>query len=164
MTCIVAHRSGWMVADRRITFSDSLIGPYQINKIIKRPGLLIASAGNAVVGDWIRDCVARWEGENALQEVIDMFRRESRSEPLGHALAVTKSGIYEVGGRGCLHTIAPEATHWAIGSGYQFALGWLASTEKYMVLRPRHAEAAIEFAATRVNDVGDGVQVELLDG
>lgn len=165
MTLIIAHNDGWMVADRRTVFEGSLIGPYRLSKIKRGRDLLVASAGNGVFGDLIAEALeeTRSSDHAALHQVAKVFR-EKGSDIGGHALALTRSGICEVTSRGgCVWV---DADYWAIGSGYQFALGYLAGIEAAgehdIDIEPAHAIDAIAFAATRVNDVGDGHQIERL--
>jgi hypothetical protein len=154
MTLIIAHRSGWMVADRRVTFQDSLIGPYVVSKIKRGSGILVASSGNGVFKDLIVESI-----DGGLPAIAKLFRENGR-EIGGHALARTAAGICEVTSRGGLEWV--DSDFWAIGSGYQFGLGWLAAVASTRPVVPDDAKHAINYAATRVSDVGDGHQLEIL--
>lgn len=161
MTCIIAHRDGWMVADRRQTFESSLIGPYKTAKIKRGPGVLVASAGNGVFQDLIAEELAsRSFAQEAICHVAKVFRTHG-AEIGGHAIALSAKGICEITSRGAVVWV--DADYWAIGSGYPFALGWLAAKASLGALGIEDGLHAINFASTRVNDVGDGVQVERLE-
>lgn len=161
MTCIIAHRDGWMVADRRQTFQESLIGPYRTAKIKRCGGLLVASSGNGVFQDLIAEALAGASNsgtDTALHAVAQVFRE--KGDIGGHALALSALGICEITSNGAVCWV--DADHWAIGSGYPFALGWLAAKASLGPLGVDDALHAINFASTRTNDVGDGYQVEKL--
>jgi len=158
VTCIIAHRDGWMAADRRETFQDALIGPYRTAKINRADGILVASSGSGVLMDLIREALEA-SGADKLRAVVQVFR-DKRDGVSGHALALTPSGICEITSTGGLSWL--DSDHWAIGSGYPFALGWLGAIAAQRQITPDDALNAINFAATRVNDVGDGIQVERL--
>lgn len=163
MTCVIAHRDGWMAADRRQTFEGSLIGPYRTMKIKRGAGLLVATSGNGLFQDLVAEALAGAANvgtDTALHAVAQVFR-EKGADIGGHALALSRIGICEITSRGAICWV--DADHWAIGSGYPFALGWLAAVAaRGAPLLPDVAVDAINFAATRTNDVGDGVQVERL--
>lgn len=156
MTLIIAHRDGWMVADRRTTFDGGLIGPYRINKIKRGRSLLVASSGNGVFADLILEALAP-SPPDEFRAVVQVFR-DRGSEIGGHALALMDRGIFELTSRG--GAVQLDADFWAIGSGYQFALGWLGAIVSQRKLEIGDALHAITFTSTRVNDVGDGYQVE----
>lgn len=161
MTCIIAHRDGWMVADRRQTFESSLIGPYKTAKIKRGPGVLVGTSGNGVFQDLVAEELAtRSYAEEAIRHVAKVFRTHG-AEIGGHAIALSEKGICEITSRGAVVWL--EAEYWAIGSGYPFALGWLECLAFHGdKITPTDAYNAISFAADRVNDVGDGHQEEHL--
>lgn len=170
MTLIIAHRDGWMAADRRTVFEHNLIGPYRVSKIKRAPRLLVASAGNGVFADLIQQAIdnARRDIKHAVpnadyfREIVQVFR-DKGSDIGGHALALTPNGVCEITSRGGACWL--DADYWAIGSGYPFALGYLAGISQgdSSKVTPETAMHAINFAATRTNDVGDGYQVEHLN-
>lgn len=159
MTAIVAHRSGWLVADRRQTFSENLIGPYRTSKIKRGPGILVASSGNGVFQDLIEEALEAAPASGQLRAVVDVFRSKGQ-EIGGHALAVTAEGIVEITSRGALCWLTSD--WWAIGSGYPFVLGYLQGASSARAVTTELAAEAIAWASTRTNDVGDGIQVEHL--
>jgi ATP-dependent protease HslVU (ClpYQ) peptidase subunit len=162
VTCIIAHRDGWMVADRRETFTGGLIGPYIVNKIKRGNGIIAAACGNGLFQDLIAEAfdeTRELAPAAAMHALVRVFRNRG-SEVGGHALALTADGIYEITSHGALSQL--DADHWAIGSGYQFALGWLAAVKASRPITVADALQAINFASTRVNDVGDGYQTEYL--
>lgn len=164
MTCVIAHRDGWMAADRRTVFEGSLIGPFRMSKITRGRQLLVASAGNGVFKDLIVEAIAA-DARSSLPDadqfraVVQVFRAKG-ADIGGHALALTQDGICEITSKG--GAVWLDADFWSIGSGYQFALGWLSAIASQRSITPDDALHAIDFAATRTNDVGDGCQVEHL--
>lgn len=159
MTAIVAHRSGWMVADRRQTFEGSLIGPYRTNKIKRGQGILVASSGHGVFQDFIQEALDGAGASGQLHAVVQVFRDKGKDLG-GHALAVSAEGIVEITSAGALCWLTSE--WWAIGSGYMAALGYLRGASHARPVTPEMAAEAIAFASTLTNDVGDGIQVEHL--
>jgi hypothetical protein len=159
MTCIIASRDGWLVADRRQTFEGSLIGPYRTNKIKRGQGILVASSGHGVFQDFIQEALDGTGASGQLQAVVQVFRDKGRDLG-GHALALTHDGICEITSAGALCWVT--ASHWAIGSGYMAALGYLRGASHARAVTPEMAAEAIAFASTLTNDVGDGIQTELL--
>lgn len=157
MTCVIAHRDGWMVSDRRTTYPGGLIGPYEVSKIKRASNVLAATAGAGVLSDELGEALAGKNEWTAQRAIVHMMKA---GEDRGHALLLTPQGMWEIGGMGGVVKVA--ADYWAIGSGYQFALGWLAAKASLRALTPEDALHAINFASTRVNDVGDGYQVERL--
>lgn len=159
MTCIIAHRLGWMVADRRVTFGENLIGPYQRWKIRRGiPDLLVGVSGRAVVGDLMEEALRQTvDTTAALAKVTELMR--SRGEG-SSALVLTADALRELDQQGSLLTLS--ADHWAIGSGYQAALGWLAGACQGRLVTPDDAKHAITFAGSLNSDIGDGFQVERL--
>lgn len=164
MTCIVAHRDGWMVADRRVNSSETLRNHYDAVKITKRPGLLIATSGFAILRDLVREAVADKEGAEAFNAAVAIIRAQT-GEHRGHALAVTSLGVFEICSRGSVSKCAWP--FWASGSGYMAALGYLRGfldADCVGALKPDDAARAIELAAELDCMVGDGTQVEFLEG
>ena len=165
MTCIIAHRDGWMCADRRTTFTGGLLGPYVLSKVKRSDGLLWATAGAGVLPTKIKAVLKdddRYYPAN-LKAIQGLFLAQPGDGMQGHALVLTVDRrIYELSSSGELSEIGRKVTHWSIGSGYQFALGYLHAIEKTRKITPKDARAAIAFASTRVNDVGDGFQLEKL--
>lgn len=151
-----------MVADRRTTFEGSLLGPYRINKIKRGRAILVASSGNGVFADLLNEALAP-SPPDELRVVAEVFRAKG-PEIGGHALALTRDGICEITSKGGIVWV--EADFWAIGSGYQFGIGYLAGIEAAgmydITIEPSHAMDAITVAAKHVNDVGDGMQLERL--
>jgi ATP-dependent protease HslVU (ClpYQ) peptidase subunit len=88
--------------------------------------------------------------------------RDKGADIGGHALAVTPDGICEITSKGGVVWL--DAAYWAIGSGYPFALGYMQgrSAAGTCPIDAALAVDAINFAATLVNNVGDGHQVEHL--
>jgi hypothetical protein len=161
MTCIIAHRLGWMVADRRVTFGENFIGPYQRDKIRRGTAtLLVGIAGRAIVGDLVTEALGR-RNPNA---AIDDFARVMREHGRGcNALALTTKAIVEYDQSGAAFTLT--ADWWAIGSGWQAALGWLEAVSlgrKNRLITVEDAQHAITFASRLNSDIGDGFQVERL--
>ena len=160
MTCIIAHRDGWMVADRRVTFNGGLIGPYRNRKILSGPGILVGCAGDSVLRTVLTEAMASCTGAGQALQCVARAIRELPQQR-GHALLVTREhGLVEIDSLGHCHEL--ESEYWSIGSGYHLALGWLAGRCGGHAVRPEHAVQAISFASEHVNDVGDGTCVEVL--
>ncbi len=148
-----------MVADRRTTYPGGLIGPYEVSKIKRASNVLAATAGAGVLSDELGEALTGKNEWTAQRAIVDMLK--GQSEPRGHALLLTTRGIWEIGDHGGAVRVAAE--FWAIGSGFQFALGWLECLAFHGDrVTPTDAVNAIAFAAERVNDVGDGHQEEWL--
>ncbi|HEY3498221.1 MAG TPA: hypothetical protein VGK73_26165 [Polyangiaceae bacterium] len=162
MTLVIAHKDGWMAADRREVFEGQLLGPYRVNKIKRGQGILVASAGNGVFQCLIQEALddAPPTASDGLRAVIKVFR-DKGSEIGGHALALTREGICEITSRGGVSWLASD--YWAIGSGYQFAIGYLTGVSGGGAVTDTHALHAINVAERFVNDVGDGYQLERLE-
>jgi hypothetical protein len=161
MTAIIAHRSGWMVADRRQTFNGSLIGPYRTKKIRRGQGILVWTAGNGVFQDLVQEALDSAPASGQLRAVVELFRARG-NELHVHGLAVTADGICEITSSGALCWLTSE--WWAIGSGFELVLGYLQGASGARAVTPELAAEAIAWASTRTNDVGDGHQVEHLEG
>lgn len=159
MTAIIAHRSGWMCADRRQTFNGALIGPYRTEKIRRGQGILVAAAGNDVMKDLIGEALEAAPASGQLRAVVELFRANGKEQE-AHALAVTADGICEITSTGALWWLTSE--WWAIGSGFELVLGYLQGASGARPVTPEMAAEAIAFASTRVNNVGDGIQTEHL--
>jgi ATP-dependent protease HslVU (ClpYQ) peptidase subunit len=159
VTVIIAHRSGWMCADRRQTFNGHLIGPYRTQKIRRGQGILVACAGNGVFKDLVQEALDAAPASGQLRAMVELFREKGNTLD-AHALAVTADGIVEITSDGAQCWVT--ADWWAIGSGYMAALGYLEGASHARPLTPEMAAEAIAFAATLTNDVGDGIQTEHL--
>lgn len=163
MTCIIGHRSGWMVADRRVTFGDTLIGPYKRDKIRKGCGLLVGIAGSSFAADYVGHQLAKFSGslgdmkDAALYVLGETMREHGRGSS---ALVVIDSELWLYDEHGARSAI--DSSFWAIGSGYQAALGWLHGRLLGGKVEPQDAQNAISFAAQLNSDVGGGWQVERL--
>lgn len=162
MTCIVAHRAGWIIADRRNTLCDTWRMPILTPKIVRHANCLFASAGSAYVNSKLLSAVQGARDEDILDRMAQAMRApEDKGD--GHVLVVQEGKLWTIDGHGALLEI--DFPYWAIGSGYQAALGYLAGAESDPKnIREGHAICAVEFAATLNTDCGDGVQVELLSG
>jgi ATP-dependent protease HslVU (ClpYQ) peptidase subunit len=165
MTCIIGHRDGWMVADRRIS-ARGWIGPYDVRKIAKtsyHDTALVGVAGTmALLGPvhkTVNDC--GMNEEELLSKLSSMLRdREDKQDAT--FLVLTREHLIEVDPAGGLFWLDTDL--WAIGDGAPAALGYLRGMERGGVkgLIPAHAEEAIAFSGKLNTAVGDGTQVETL--
>ena len=160
MTCIIAHRLGWMVADRRVTFGEGYTGPYRRNKIRRSSDILVGCAGPAVLSDRIEDAL---RGDSLVHGNYRAIVATVREHGTGsNTLILTANGITELDQKGAAFDV--DAEFWAVGSGFEAALGWLHG--RYVArtgcVTPEDAKAAISFAAQLHTDIGDGFQVERL--
>jgi ATP-dependent protease HslVU (ClpYQ) peptidase subunit len=149
-----------MAADRRTTFTGGLLGPYQVSKVHKGQGILVAAAGDHLLIDRISEVLPKAKTTNkALESIRAIFRAPNSG---GHALVLTADRLIEVTSGGALVDLAKEQLFWAIGSGYQVALGYLAAKHATGRVDGDTAKQAILYASTLVADVGDGFQLETL--
>lgn len=164
MTCIVAHRSGWIIADRRNTLCDTWRVPIVTPKIIRHANCLFASAGSAYVNAKLLAAVQGARDEDILDRMADAMRApEDKGD--GHVLVVQEGKLWTIDGHGALLEI--DYPFWSIGSGYQAALGYLAGIQYELgskEIETYHAINAVAFAAELNTDCGDGYQVETLSG
>jgi hypothetical protein len=162
VTCIIAHRDGWVVADRRVVCNDQLLGPYAVSKVQRGPGLLVATAGDDQVRARIERALKGAHTIDALRRIQDVFLDAPRA---GHALVLLDGnrGMYEVTSAGAVLRISERAPCWAIGSGYMAAIGYLSGVGQTRTITPEVAAEALALCSMLVNDVGDGYQVEHLD-
>lgn len=167
MTCIIAHRSGWMVADRRATF-DGWVGPYNVQKILRArccPILIgIAGVGGLIplIQSALRECMT----EAGAIECLGALQREREGKEPANLLVLGEGGIWEIDPSGCAYELKSDI--WAIGCGSMTALAYIEGWRRGAAGEPRHigtshAVEAIEFVSAIHTSVGDGTQVELLD-
>ncbi len=157
MTCIIGHRDGWMVADVAHSFTDLTRCPCYTSKVLfyavpntgGRMKFIWASCGNSVLYDKTATAI-REDSPSPLGDLAGVFR-EFRNE--GEALVVCSSGdIYQISTSGAL--LKMEAEYWAIGSGYQAALGFLRG-QGHDAVSINDAKQAIAFAAELCTDVSE---------
>ncbi len=160
MTCIVAHRSGWIAADRRHSMCDTWRIPVATPKILKYQNCLFASAGAGYVKDRLMYALQGCRDEDILDCMANaMSNMKDRND--GHVLVVQNATLFHVDGTGGRYEIAHP--FWSIGSGCQAALGYLAGAKRDPAdILACHGVSAVEFAATLNTDCGDGVQLEHL--
>jgi hypothetical protein len=156
MTCIIGHRDGWMVADVAHSFTDLTRVPCYTSKLCHwalpaaagRIKIMWATCGSAV----LHDKTVRAVEDDAIQELTAVFRAHPGE---GEALVVCGTGdLYHIASSGALMRLTAE--YWAIGSGYQAALGYLRGqheglSEAHVTIE--EAKRAIGFASELCMDV-----------
>jgi ATP-dependent protease HslVU (ClpYQ) peptidase subunit len=138
-----------------------MTGPYVMNKVGHGPGMLFGCAGSALLQTLILECVQDISSpEAAISNIVQMLRDRGSRESIGDTLVLTHDGILEINGDSCILPLDSE--YWAVGSGFPFAVGWLAGIRSKRKLTPKDGVNAIQFAATLTMDVGRECQVEYL--
>lgn len=164
MTCIIAHRDGWMVADTAHTFNDHTTVPCSQSKVWRagvRPSedadiprqltMLWATCGASSLKDLVLDHLSQNQDKSPVVEISKVFRQNPDK---GEALIVTWGGdLYHIGSNGAILRIDDGVKYWAIGSGYQAALGYLHGQGDGETCSLEAAQKAIAFAHTLNHDV-----------
>lgn len=157
MTCIIGHRDGWMVADRRATFHDTRVSSFRPEKIVRARDALLALEGMAGVV-W-RMAPAVWSA-TPVHEFARLISEHGEDQVSG--IAVWRGDVWTVQGCGEMRRV-DRADYWCTGSGQELAHGYIAGA----VAHDRRvgtllAVEAIGFASQWNLQCGDGVQVERL--
>jgi 20S proteasome alpha/beta subunit len=166
VTCIIASRDGWMVADRRASF-DSWIAPYQVRKIVRvdRCGMLVGVAGVGALMRMVENETRTCESfDDALDQLSGLLLSREGKQP-SELLVLGRDRLVQVDPTGGLYELEAYQNNWSIGGGSMTAMGYLAGLSKGRDLRIITAEDAvdaIQFVGTLNVGVGDGVQVERL--
>lgn len=165
MTCIVAHKDGWMVSDRRVSFG-TYIGPYDVTKIVKHDwhNMLIGVAGVGAfvksVSTKTKDCASVNDVKQVLSDMC--LEWKARQEDIC-LLVVTKGVITEFDPSGGMFDISSNYDYWAIGSGSMAAVGYLDGLKKCGVkITPDIGIETIQYVSRLNVGVGDGTQMEFL--
>ena len=174
-----------MMADRRTSSNGTLLNPYHPPKIHRAGSYLFGSAGTARLGSLFREFAlevraagsATWPDWMVFRQIVRLVRDQPPNERFGqaHALVLSHEGIWEIGSDGSVNQCDPECQVWAVGSGYQAALGFLegvlsqrpggASWEEWRrdAFSSEAGRKAIYCAGLLNADVGDGIQLEQLE-
>ena len=161
MTLVLAHRDGWMIADRRIMDGSLQVNRYRLNKIQRHPRLplLVGCAGSMSNVSLIRDLLD--ESETDVESVVikrlaNLCRQEDGKNN-SELLILTPTRLVETDHGGGIFEL--EAQYGAIGSGGQQAMAWNAGA---CAGRPLGLDLARMYVASVNVSVGDGMQVEVL--
>ena len=166
MTCIVASRDGWMVADRRASF-DGWIAPYDVRKIVPRPrcGMLVGVAGVGALVQMVKNDTETCEHfDVALRTLSNLLLSREGKQP-SELLVLGRGRLIQVDPTGGVYELEAYQHHWSIGNGSMTALGYLAGLAEGRDRRAitcTDAARAIDYVATLNTGVGDGVQMERL--
>lgn len=176
MTCIIGHRDGWMVADVAHTFNDHTTCPCYQSKVWRagvRPAegeripwqltMLWATCGASVLKDLVLDHLSEHQDKSPVVEISKVFRQNPDK---GEALIVTAGGdIFHIASSGAILNITGD--YWAIGSGYQAALGYLRGVrhqgDKGKPVTIEDAQQAIAMAAMLNHDVSPSSTFDQLE-
>lgn len=166
MTCIIASRDGWMVADRRASF-DSWIAPYQVRKIVpvKQCGMLVGVAGVGALIRMVENATRYCDTfDDGLRELGELLLSREDKQP-SELLVLGRDRLVQVDPTGGLYELEAYQHNWSIGGGSMTAMGYLAGLAKgrdMRIITAEDAVDAIQFVGTLNVGVGDGVQVERL--
>lgn len=153
MTCIVAHRSGWMVADRISLFGGHAFSTDE--KIVSLGHTLLAASGESGFKQRIAKVL-----ENTSQEAVPEVLSDhlSASKPDVNVLLVNKIQKLIVFDE-CGARYYPSCDLWAIGSGADLVIGFMAGRG---LDTAAGAQEAIRWAACRLTTISkDSVTVSL---
>lgn len=174
MTCIIGHRDGWIVADVAHTFNDFTTCPCYRSKVWragvtvgdsvpKQLTALWATCGSSVLSDLVCERLGENPDKSPVVEIAKVFRANPDK---GEALIVTHGGdIIHIASSGAILYITGE--YWAIGSGYQAALGYLRGVrhlrDKGEPVTIEDAQHAIGMAAALNHDVSPSSTFDQLE-
>lgn len=162
MTLIIAHRDGWMVADRRIMDGPGRIGNYKVDKIQRhqRLRLLVGCAGTMGNVGLIRDLLdeLETEAESVVIKRVANLCREQDGKNDCQLLILTPTRLVEIDHGGGIFEVRPS--HGAVGSGTVPAMAWLNGYCGSNPLGLEVAQAAIDYVSSVDVGVGDGIQTE----
>jgi ATP-dependent protease HslVU (ClpYQ) peptidase subunit len=164
MTCIIAHRDGWMVADRRASF-DGWVGPYKVEKIFRCAQLpiLVGVSGTAGVKTLMQEATEGCRIHSDAIRAMVQVQRDRKTEDGTTLLVLSAQGLLEIDPSGYAYEL--ESNIWAVGSGSMTAIAYLAGWSAdwpHRKVSGTTAEAAIKFVGTLNTTVGDGIQAEYL--
>lgn len=158
MTLVIAHKSGWMVADKRATYSGET-WPLLVNKIHRFRDCLVASCGDSSVRTKLHNSLPLQHGVTGYVEWINQAQSGSDNT---RVLCVRKGHLELFTGGGCIETITQD--WWAIGSGAHIAYGYLTSVEEqFGSVIPRSAVNAIVVASRLLPGVSAEFDSEKID-
>lgn len=152
MTVIIGHIDGWMVSDTLCLHGNDR---HTTNKILRFDNCLIGVSGLAVVGQVLRKKIG---DKDPLEGTIEYLHEHPQECDV---LYVGKNkDVVLVTANGTL--IVPKGKYWAIGSGMDLVLGYLAGKKKLALVEPKDAIEAIAFASTINNSVNAQTTMETL--
>lgn len=160
MTCIVAHRDGWMVADKRQIWGQYGRGPFEVLKIRRWHFSLVGFAGAT---DHIYGAITADDYDKDPADAVCRIMRDAKGDDEYTALVCKRGELGVISGHGVYHSLQANCLWWAIGSGMDAALGYLAGISRHAhKIGPEDAAEAIRFASEIDVGVGDGCHVEVL--
>lgn len=169
MTCIIAHRDGWMASD---SLSSSVTG-YRLPTVAKKITVvgnhtLIGAAGQAGFPQFAKEVLPdAAEDVDKTVEVLSKWLRENSPKPDVELLLVNnRRKLYYVSCDGVAHEVSEDFDFWAIGSGAEYAMGYLEGIAYLQGNRQigNYVERAIAYVARHMICVDTRVQTEILNG
>ncbi len=160
MTAIVAHRDGWIVADTQSTFHGCMVGPFEVHKIVNFGHTLIGASGLSAFKQQITKPLAN-KTEDKLPAALQKYLEE-KSPDVYVLLVNSKGRLSKFDSAGCEYPVKPSFDFWAIGSGADHTLGWLACIQQQRKVTPQDAVKAIEYAAACVTTVNSTCDIEFV--
>lgn len=164
MTLIVASREGWMAADRRVSFGHSL-GPFDVRKITNIGYALIGNAGQAGFAQHGLEMLKASTPETLLPNIAQFLLERGGENGISLMVltAWNELGLFDTSG--AWHPIKKSAPYFALGGGEDFAMGYLRAHMDY----DKHislpvVKKCIKACEKQTSGVGDGIQVEYLNG
>lgn len=170
MTCVIAHRDGWTVADTRGMQGPQIL-PCVFKKVVRvgPPGesahTLIGIAGQAsVIHDFEAVAADAGEDVNKCAEIFRQIMQELKPECGGSCLLVNnKREMYMLDSLGASSRLTPETEFEVIGSGQDVAYGYLYRCQQQNGhVTQEDAMNAIRAASTRDVAVGPDSILETL--
>jgi hypothetical protein len=163
MTCVIAHKDGWMVADRRVVFGID-VGPFKVNKVFKDSfsRVLVGVAGIGAFTNHLQDTSAWTSFHAACADVSTKLKEfnSSRGEDSSYALVCSKGNVAKIDPSGGIYEVDSTYDYWAIGDR-DTAIGYLDGLREAGVkIDSAIGIKAIEYVGRSNLGVGDGVQLE----
>lgn len=169
MTCIIAHRDGWMVSDRRIT-ANNCIERYAIDKIQRHRKLpiLVGTAGCMNTVQRVRDLLdeSLHEHESTIIRRLGELRQANDGKNDGTFIVLTPTRLIEIDTGGGIFEFLGRLG--VVGCAVQATMSWfngyLRGGNPYAgnSITTKTACSTIEFLSGVYTGIGDGTQVELL--
>ena len=130
MTLCIAHRDGWIVADTRST-SGNEMSPFElepIRKVKKIPNVaVIGTAGDTGVFQRFEKSVWDLDNDSVIRELAAALKATGMDAQL--LVTTSRKELVFIANNGVAFPLQPSQQWWAIGSGRDFAKGWMCAQE-----------------------------------
>lgn len=158
MTCVIAHRDGWMVSDS-LCDTGTYRNQYEVVKMLSTRNVLLGHAGLAshffVVEKALERASAYDLGANRVIAIVDEHEPDTdKNEVLAVWLAVTRSRRLLEISAGCIQYFSSGCKWAAIGSGAPVARGYLAARGESAPIDENAALDALRAVSRHVSNVG----------